>query len=222
LLFFPLIRLPLPCLNPLAASYYSLLLLLIISAIPISLYLYNPEHRPTTATMTQDLKKIMPQARPMKTGAVTVEVSGAQKVEGETIPRRNAKAKDALVYTPEEGVNTLYDILRRGSAKFGNAKAMGSRKILDTHTETKKIKKMIDGKQQEVDKNWTYFELSPYSYISFAELEKQVLSLGAAMRKLGLNPKDRLHLYASTSSQWLSMAHGKCFYPAYTPRGPIH
>ena len=159
--------------------------------------------------MTQDLKKIMPQAKATKTGAVTVEVAGVAKVDGETIPRRNAKAKDGLVYTPEEGVNTLYDIMRRGSAKFGNAKALGSRKILDTHTETKKIKKMIDGKQQEVDKNWTYFELSPYTYISFAEFEKQVLSLGAGMRKLGLNPEDRLHLYASTSSQWLSMAHGE-------------
>ncbi|KAF2705647.1 acetyl-CoA synthetase-like protein [Pleomassaria siparia CBS 279.74] len=156
----------------------------------------------------QDLKKLMPQARSLKTGLVTVEVPGATKVDGETIPRRNAKAKDALVTVPAEGVNTLYDIMRYASKKFGNAKALGSRKIIDTHTETKKIKKMIDGKQQEVDKNWTYFELSPYSYISFAEFEQQVLALGAAIKHLGMEPQDRLHLFASTSSQWLSMAHG--------------
>jgi len=159
--------------------------------------------------MPQDLKKIIPQARATKTGVVSVEAPGYEKVDGETIPRRNARAKDALVYTPAEGVNTLYDLMKYSSAKFGNAKAVGSRKIINTHTETKKIKKIIDGKQQEVDKNWTYFELSPYTFSSFAEFEQLALSLGAGIKKLGLSPQDRLHIYASTSSQWLAMAHGK-------------
>ncbi|KAF2260757.1 acetyl-CoA synthetase-like protein [Lojkania enalia] len=158
--------------------------------------------------MPQDLKKLYPQARSTKHGPFTVEVPGAEKVDGETIPRRNAKAKDALKLKPQDDINTLHDILRFSSAKFGNAKAVGMRRVLNTHEETKKIKKMVDGKEQEVDKKWTYFELSPYKYQSFVEFEKQALAIGFALKKLGLAPQDRLHNFAATSSQWLAMAHG--------------
>lgn len=158
--------------------------------------------------MPQDLKKIMPQAKATITGPVSVEAPGHTKVEGETIPRRNAKAKDALVMKPADDVSTLFDILRYSSAKFGNAKAVGSRKIIDIHEETKKIKKVIDGKEQEVDKKWQYFELSPYKYLSFTEFEKMCLDIGAGMKHLGLQPQDRAHLFAATSVQWLSSAHG--------------
>lgn len=33
-----------------------------------------------------------------------------------------------------------------------NAKAMGSRKLVKTHQETKKVKKIVDGEEHEVDK----------------------------------------------------------------------
>jgi long-chain acyl-CoA synthetase len=72
------------------------------------------------------------------------------------------------------------------------------RKILNTHEETKKIKKMVDGQQQEVDKKWTYFELSDYKYMSFVEFEKQALSLGAGLKKLGMSATDRVHIFAAT------------------------
>ncbi|PSN69308.1 acetyl-CoA synthetase-like protein [Corynespora cassiicola Philippines] len=158
--------------------------------------------------MPQDLKKFMPQARATKPGPLSVEAPGVEKPDGETIPRRNVAAKDALVTTPAPDVNTLYDVLKYASAKFGNAKAVGSRRILNTHEETKKVKKMVDGKQEEVDKKWTYFELSPYKFQSFVEFEKLALNVGAGLKHLGFAPHDRLHLYASTSAQWLASAHG--------------
>ena len=159
--------------------------------------------------MPQDLKKLYPQAVATKRGNVTAEVPGLQKVDGETIPRRNIKAKDGLRLTPAKDINTLYDIMRYSSSKFGNAKAMGSRKIVNIHEETKKIKKMVDGKQQEVDKKWQYFELSPYKFMSFVEFEKLADKVGAGLKHLGLQPEDRVHLFAATSSQWFTMAHGK-------------
>lgn len=158
--------------------------------------------------MPQDLKKLMPQAKATITTPVSVEAPGFSKVDGETIPRRNAKHKDALRLTPADDVHTLHDILRYSSAKFGNAKAVGSRKIIDIHEETKKIKKMVDGKEQEVDKKWQYFELGPYEFKSFTEFEKLCLEVGAAMKHLGLQPEDRCHLFAATSMQWLASAHG--------------
>ncbi|KAF1834025.1 acetyl-CoA synthetase-like protein [Decorospora gaudefroyi] len=158
--------------------------------------------------MPQDLKKLMPQARMSKQGPYTCEAAGAQKVDGETIPRRNLAAKDGLIMKPHDAVETLYDVLRFSAAKFGNAKAVGARRIVNIHEETKKVKKMVDGQEQEVDKKWQYFELSPYQYKSFVEFEKMALAVGSGLKSLGFAPEDRLHLFAATSMQWLASAHG--------------
>jgi long-chain acyl-CoA synthetase len=159
--------------------------------------------------MPQDLKKFAPQAQASRKGPYTTEAADAQPVEGETIPRRNLAAKDGLKLTPHPEVTTMYEVLRYASAKYGNAKAVGSRRIVNKIQETKKIKKMVDGKETEVDKNWEYFELSSYTYKSFVEFEKIALSVGSAIQKLGFKPGDKMHLYAATSMQWLASAHGR-------------
>lgn len=128
----------------------------------------------------------------------TVEASGYQPAEGETIPRRHPASKDKLTTSPSEDVRTIFDILKRSADKFGNAKALGTRRLVKTHHENKKVKKTVDGVTKEVDKIWTYFELSDYSYISFVEYEKLALEIGAGLRKLGLVKGDRLHLFAAT------------------------
>ncbi|EOA83939.1 long-chain fatty acid-CoA ligase [Exserohilum turcicum] len=158
--------------------------------------------------MPQDLKKLMPQAKSYRSGPYTCEVPSVDKADGETVPRRNNAAKDGLIMKPHDDVTTLYDILRHSAAKFGNAKAVGARRIVNVHEETKKIKKMVDGKEQEVDKKWQYFELSPYKYTSFVEFEKMALAVGAGLKSLGFEPQDRMHLFAATSMQWLASAHG--------------
>ena len=203
-------HLPTTCIirTPLAASRSPIS----ISTIPSPILFHSPT-TPAKSTqpaiMTQDFKKLMPQAKATIHTPVAVEVPGLTKVDGETIPRRNAKIVKDLVVTPSEGVNTLYDVLRYSAKTFGNAKAVGSRKIIDVHTETKKIKKMVDGKETEVDKNWQYYELSPFEYKSFNEFERVCLEIGSALKHLGFGPEDRLHLYAATSAQWLSSAHGE-------------
>ena len=139
-----------------------------------------------------------PQPKPYKSGPYSIEVVGAPSVEGETKPRRNIKAKDGLVSRPGEGVATIFDILQRGSNKFGNAKCVGARKIVKQHDEVKKIKKNVDGKEQEVDKKWTYFELGEYHYMSFIEYERMALQIGCGFRKLGMTTSDRVHIFAAT------------------------
>ncbi|PGH36406.1 long-chain acyl-CoA synthetase [[Emmonsia] crescens] len=138
----------------------------------------------------------------------TVDAPGYEAVEGETIPRRNIHYKDQLLARPEDSINTVYDIVKRGAAKFGNAKCMGSRELLQVHKETKKVKKMVNGEEQEIDKDWSYYELSGYNFMSFYEYEKLTLQIGAGLRKLGFVKGDRLHLYAGTSDRWLATAHG--------------
>lgn len=128
----------------------------------------------------------------------TVEASGYEPVKGETIPRRHPVSKDKLVTTPSDDVKTIFDIIRHSAEKFGNAKALGTRRLIKTHTENKTVKKTVDGVTKDVEKSWTYFELSGYTYISFVEYEKLILEVGAGLRKLGLVKGDRIHLFAAT------------------------
>ena len=128
----------------------------------------------------------------------TVEVKDYTPINGETIPRRNVRTADKLLTTPLDGISTIFDIVKFGARTYGDAQALGTRKLLKLHNEVKKVKKVIDGTVEEVDKNWTYFELSGYSYVTFKEYETIVLQIGAGLRKLGLSTQDRVHMFAST------------------------
>lgn len=137
-------------------------------------------------------------------GPFTIEAPGYQKTKGETIPRRNRFAKDALITRPSADVSTVYENFVRAAAKFGNAKCFGSRKLIKTHTENKKVKKIVDGKEQEVDKKWTYFELSGYEYVTFNEYKNMALNAASGLRHLGVQKDDKLHLYGATRYVWYS------------------
>ena len=153
------------------------------------------------------LKNATCQARIIHKPPFSLEAPGYEHVDGETIPRRNVNTVNKLKTTPSPDIHTLFDLVKTSSEKYGNAKALGSRKLVRTHQEIKKVKKIIDGQEREVDKEWTYFELSGYSYLSFIEYEKLMLQLGCGLRKLGMNKDDRLHIFAATSMHWLAMSH---------------
>ncbi|KAI3402159.1 hypothetical protein diail_88 [Diaporthe ilicicola] len=138
----------------------------------------------------------------------SVEVPGQKPVEGETTIRRLPGSIPDLVAKPGPNISTIYELVCASVEKYGNAKCMGSRKLVRTHQETKKIKKIVDGEEREVDKQWTYFELSGYEYKSYSEYEKLMLDVGSGLRKLGLEKGDRVHIFAATSPYWLAMSHG--------------
>ena len=107
-------------------------------------------------------------------------------------------------------MTTLFDVVKRGSEKFGNGRAIGYRTLIREHNDWKKVKKVVGGVEQEVDKKWTYFELSEYNYMSFIEYEKLVLQIGAGYRNLGLKAEDRVHIFANT--RWYTLKyHMYCF-----------
>lgn len=157
-------------------------------------------------------KTWVPQPKLYKSAPYTTEATGYDHVDGESIPRRNIKTKDKLLEQPEDGVATVYDILRKSKEKFGNAKALGYRKVVRTHDEVKKIKRTVDGKEQEEEKKWTYFELSGYHYMTFTEYERATLQVGAGLRKLGMQTSDRLHIFAATRYSIDIKTHPKCIW----------
>lgn len=145
------------------------------------------------------------QPRIIKSGPYTVEVEGVTMVDSETIPRRHPLATERLHERPEPEVQTVFDILRQAAKKHDHAHALGSRRVLDTHTE---IRKTRDKEGKLIEKQWTYYELSDYSYLSYVEFEQRALLTGMAMRSLGLSRKDRIEIYAATSAFWFTVAHG--------------
>jgi long-chain acyl-CoA synthetase len=145
-----------------------------------------------------DYKKYLPIPQMTAKPPFTLPAVGASAVDGETIPRRHPKAVNSFVSIPEEGCHTLYDVLVRAGQKFGNEKALGTRPLLKKHIETKKIKKMVDGKEREEEKEWTYFEMGSYSWTTFSEYVELALQVGAGFREFGLTKGDKVHVYAAT------------------------
>ncbi|TDZ25222.1 Acyl-CoA synthetase FUM16 [Colletotrichum orbiculare MAFF 240422] len=137
----------------------------------------------------------------------TVEAPGYERVDGETLPRRHWKAKDGLRTRPHPEINTMYDIVKRSARVYANEPAVGTRSLVHLHREKKKVPKNVDGEIVQVDKEWQFFELSHYSYRTYAEFLTYILQLGSGLRKLGLSKGSKLHLFATTSANWMAMSH---------------
>ncbi|ORY46054.1 long-chain-fatty-acid-CoA ligase [Rhizoclosmatium globosum] len=121
--------------------------------------------------------------------------------------RRSILSPKELTARPAEGINTVYDILVSSGKKYANKDALGARRIVDTIKEQKEVTKKIPGGGEVKEmKTWTYFELSPYSWMTFGEVKSLALTYGSGLRALGLNPTDKMTVYAETSRDWMLMA----------------
>lgn len=134
---------------------------------------------------------------------LTVPVGEAKT--GETAPRRKASQKDAALERPSDIKSTnLAAFFFEVAGIHGNINAVGYRELVDTHVETKKITKLVDGEEKQVDKEWTFYEMSHYKFIKFPEMVKLLKDYGRGLAKLGLKPsEDKLHVFASTSHRWM-------------------
>ena len=147
--------------------------------------------------MTDYLTGALPMT-PVHKPPYTIEAPGYEKRPNETLPRRHPRAKNGLLSRPADEVHTVFDVVRRSARIYPNHQATGWRKLVKLHKETKKVKKNVDGEVQEVDKEWQFFELSSYEYLTYKEYETRVLQIGSGLRKLGFDKESRLHLFATT------------------------
>lgn len=137
----------------------------------------------------------------------TIDIPGAPEVEGETKPRRNPKAKDGLFDRPSPDIDTVYALVKSSAEDHAGDRCIGTRKLIQIHEETKKVPKNVNGKTEMVDKKWQYFELSDYAYMTYGEYNAHMLNLASGLRELGLEKGDKVHMFASTSANWLAMSH---------------
>ncbi|KAK9375767.1 eukaryotic long-chain fatty acid CoA synthetase (LC-FACS) [Lipomyces chichibuensis] len=132
--------------------------------------------------------------------------SGIPAARNEVPARRNINSTppgSSLRVFPADGIETTYDLIQWVAKKYGDKPALGSRKIIKIHEETKLIKKIVDGQETTVPKKWNYFELSPYAFVTYNELLDEVNVLGAALKFLKVS---LLENYAATSAKWMTMA----------------
>ncbi|KAL9540057.1 hypothetical protein MBANPS3_009898 [Mucor bainieri] len=138
----------------------------------------------------------------------TFSVEVAEALPGEGPTRRSILSPNQLMLTPAKGVETLYDILQYASNTFKTRKGFGYRKLEDTISTTKKVTKVVNGVETTQDKTWTYFQLSGYHHYSYEEASALTKTIGAGLVKLGLKKGDKVQISASTSVEWMFMAHG--------------
>ncbi|KAJ3182113.1 long-chain fatty acid-CoA ligase [Irineochytrium annulatum] len=126
--------------------------------------------------------------------------------EGEGAILRHALASKELFTRPDPSINSIYDILLRGVRLMPKKNIMGARTLVRMVEEEKEVTKMVGGKEVKQMKKWTFFQLSPYSWITYADVFEITKKVGSGLRKLGLNPKDKVTIFASTSRDWMCFA----------------
>lgn len=136
--------------------------------------------------------------------ALTVPVGEARP--GETAPRRRTAQKDAAVDRPlDSKATTLFDFFEECAKRNGTKKAMGWRDLVEIHVEKKDVTKIIKGKEVKVEKEWLYYENSPYQYMTYPELVSLVNTYGKGLISIGIKGQqvDKLHIFAATSHRWM-------------------
>lgn len=124
-------------------------------------------------------------------GSVEVESQGEKC-------RRLAITKDTLVTQPQEGLNTTSDFIDYAARTHGTKDAYGWRDVVEIHTEEKDVKKIVGGKEVTEKKQWQYFQLSDYKYISFVDIQTRVSELGRGLVHYGITQDNVFNMYAST------------------------
>jgi long-chain acyl-CoA synthetase len=138
---------------------------------------------------------------------VLLNVPVGEAKKGETAPRRNYRQKAGAVSRPiDYKCSTVYEFFNEAVEKHGkNKDCQGWRELIDIHTETKKVTKIVEGEEVIIDKKWLYYEKSDYKYMKFGELQTLVNHYGKGLLHIGMNHSitDKLHLFAATSPEWM-------------------
>ncbi|KAJ3396038.1 long-chain fatty acid-CoA ligase [Chytriomyces hyalinus] len=120
---------------------------------------------------------------------------------------RSTKSPSGLTERPEEGINTVYDIIQRGFTKMPNREMFGQRELVRVVEEQKEVTKKIPGGGEVKEmKTWKYFELSAFNWITFGQAKEITAAYASGYRALGLKKDDKLTIFADTSRDWIFTA----------------
>ncbi|KAI8996887.1 hypothetical protein BDB01DRAFT_7604 [Pilobolus umbonatus] len=121
---------------------------------------------------------------------------------------RSILSPGSVVKSPANGVDTLYDVFEYASDTYKDRKGFGYRELLDIIHETKEVTKIVNGEETTVSKTWAYSHLSEYKYLTYEEAGELRKYVGSGLAYIGVKRGDKIQLSASTSVEWILMAHG--------------
>jgi long-chain acyl-CoA synthetase len=126
----------------------------------------------------------------------TIEVGPEQPNCGRT--RRSTFASEGLTRVPNHNVHTLYDVLTYSAKKYPERKGFGFRKVDKMIDEEKVVTKFVNGEEVKEKKNWKYFQLSAYHYLTYKESSRLTHDVGAGLIQLGLKEKSKIEIFSPT------------------------
>ena len=96
----------------------------------------------------------------------------------------------------EAGVTTLCGALKYSSSLYGSKSCMATRQLLRREREEKN------------GKTFEKLELGEYRWKTYEEVQQAAVEVGLGVRRLGLEPLDRVVIFAETRAEWLTAAMG--------------
>ena len=98
---------------------------------------------------------------------------------------------------------TMADAMKWATQKYGSKQVMGTREIIAELDEVQPNGKMFKK-----------YELGDYRWISFEDLDSTSDYFGRGLRALGLQPRQKLCVFADTRAEWMIAAQA-CFKQAF-------
>ncbi|WFD34681.1 long-chain-fatty-acid--CoA ligase [Malassezia cuniculi] len=155
--------------------------------------------------------------------SVVLNPGSAPKGEGDI--HRSVLSPNKLLERPNDEVHTMRDVLLYARKDHGEKKQFAYRDIIREINEDKVIKKNVGGEVVEETKTWTFYELTPYKYMTLNEFCDRVDIISRGFNALGIESHSRFNIFASTSITWQMIAQscftcGITFCTAYDTLGP--
>lgn len=97
----------------------------------------------------------------------------------------------------KEQCYTLEKMLRIVSSNYKNKRCLGTREILAE----------VDDRQPD-GKVFKRLKMGQYKWRTFDEVEVEAQFFGKGMRELGMDPKEKVVIFAETRAEWMISAHG--------------
>jgi long-chain acyl-CoA synthetase len=123
----------------------------------------------------------------------SVEVHSEPTTPGHGIPRRSWRSLE-MVESLAPNISTLYELFNESVKKYRELPCFGQRKVRRVIEEEKEV----NGEK----KKWQYFELTPYNWYTYREVQSRVIDVGAGLRELGLEPHSNLAIFLDTCLEW--------------------
>ena len=88
-------------------------------------------------------------------------------------------------------------MLKFAASTYKTKNALGTRQILSEEDE-----KQPDGK------TFKKYRMGNYTWRTFDDMNTEASNFGKGLRQLGVNPRDRVVIFAETRAEWMVSAHG--------------